>query len=172
MKTMIFSTTVIATVLWLASCSPAGVPTPEEERNLSLMTQVYDEVVNGGNDTVFNELFDDQFIEHEDNPGFEKNKEGVRQLFHHLRTAFPDVHFRVDDMFASGDKVVTRLTFTGTNEGEFMGMPATGKSISVNGIDIVRFANGKLVEHWGLMDNMTMMDQLGVMGDDGDDESM
>jgi predicted ester cyclase len=72
-------------------------------------------------------------------------------------------------MFAAGDKVVARITIKGTHQGEFMGMPPTGRSISFRGIDIIRFSNGKLVEHWGLTDTIAMMQQLGAM--DGEMES-
>jgi predicted ester cyclase len=77
---------------------------------------------------------------------------------------FPDLRFDAEDILTSGDKVVARARVTGTNKGEFMGMPATGKSINVQAIDIVSFGNdGLAVEHWGVMDMMSMMQQLGVV---------
>ena len=80
-----------------------------------------------------------------------------------FRNAFPDLHAHAEMMFAKDDKVVSYLTITGTHKGEFMGMAATGKKISVKGIDIIRMENGKAVEHWGMTDSMTMMQQLGMM---------
>ena len=77
------------------------------------------------------------------------------------RVAFPDLRFNVEDALPSGDKVVMRGTATGTHEGEFMGIPPTGKSVDVPLIDIIRFADDGLAhEHWGLFDAMTMMQQL------------
>ncbi|MGH7601513.1 MAG: ester cyclase, partial [bacterium] len=80
-----------------------------------------------------------------------------------FRTAFPDLQVTVEDIIAKGDKVWVYTTMRGTNKGEFMGMPATGKKIEVKGIDIVRFVNGKAVEHWGVSDDLTMMQQLGMI---------
>jgi predicted ester cyclase len=87
----------------------------------------------------------------------------VRQFFEAFIAAFPDLRNDLQDVFASGDKVVARVRVTGTNQGEFMGMPATGKSIDLEAIDIVRFGDGKAVEHWGAMDGMEMMQQLGAV---------
>ena len=82
--------------------------------------------------------------------------------------AFPDLRMTPEDVLASGDKVVVRVRATGTHEGEFMGVPATGKSIDVQAIDIVRFEDDGLAhEHWGVFDAMTMMQQLGVVPSDG-----
>ena len=78
--------------------------------------------------------------------------------------AFPDLRFEADDILASGDKVVGRVTATGTNTGDFLGMPATGKSMQIQLIDIIRFgADGLAHEHWGVADVMGMMQQLGVV---------
>ena len=77
---------------------------------------------------------------------------------------FPDLRFDAEDILTSGDKVVARSRVTGTNKGEFMGMPATGKSINVQASDIVRFGNdGLAAEHWGVMDMMSIMQQLGAI---------
>ena len=76
---------------------------------------------------------------------------------------FPDLTFSAEDMIAEGDKVAVRFTMRGTHKGEFMGVPATGKQFEVSGIDIVRFAGGKAVEHWGVTDTMAMMQQLGAV---------
>ena len=86
-----------------------------------------------------------------------------------LRSAFPDFKATIDDMLADGDRVATRMTWTGTHQGEFMGIPPTGKRISIQVIDFVRFADGRFAEHWGLMDNMGMMQQLGAIPAPGGD---
>jgi predicted ester cyclase len=78
--------------------------------------------------------------------------------------AFPDLHFEVDDLISSGDKVVSRITCTGTHSGEFMGMEPTGKNVSVQAIDIIRFGDDNLAhEHWGVFDALAMMQQLGAI---------
>ena len=81
-----------------------------------------------------------------------------------LRSAFLNFKTTIEDIIAEGDKVVIRMTWSGTHTGgEFMGIPATGKSVSFGVIDIIRMAGGKLVEHWGQMDSMLMMQQLGAI---------
>lgn len=80
-----------------------------------------------------------------------------------FRAAFPDLQFQINDLVAKGDKVWAYITIRGTHKGQFMDMAPTGKTIEVKGFDIVRLANGKAVEHWGLTDSMTMMMQLGAI---------
>jgi len=78
-------------------------------------------------------------------------------------TAFPDLYFTVEDLIAEGDEVVARVTMSGTQHGAFMGIPPTGKHVTITGIDINRFVGGKSVEHWVEMDTLGMMQQLGVI---------
>lgn len=106
----------------------------------------------------------DDLIEHEETPGLVPTKDGVLEFFRMYRAAFPDLRMDPEDVLASGDKVVARVRSTGTHQGEFMGMPPTGKSIDVQLIDIVRFDNDGLArEHWGVVDTMAMMQQLGAV---------
>ena len=77
--------------------------------------------------------------------------------------AFPDLHVTVEDLIAEGDKIVGRVTLTGTHQGELLGIPATGKKVAFSEIHIVRISNGKAVEHWEIADIMSMMQQLGVI---------
>ena len=79
-----------------------------------------------------------------------------------LRNSLPDLHVSVEDMIAEGDKVVTRSLFRGTHRGDFQRMPASGKQIAVEVIDILRLENGKIVERWGQSDQLGMMQQLGM----------
>ncbi len=86
------------------------------------------------------------------------------QYFRMMLAAFPDMRMDVEDVIASGDKAVARLRVTGTNKGDFIGMPATGKSASVKLIDITRFGDDGLArEHWGVVDQLALMQQLGVI---------
>ena len=132
--------------------------------HLATMRRCY-ELINAGDIDGFAEFLADDFVEHEQTPGLAPTKAGVVEFFRMYRAAFPDLHFEPEDYIASGDKVVTRVRATGTNTGsDFMGMPATGKSVDIQLIDIVRFGNDGLGhEHWGVADVMTMMQQLGVV---------
>ena len=122
------------------------------------------ELISAGDIDGFADILSDDMIEHEETPGFPPTKEGVKAFFKAYVVAFPDLRMDAEDVIVSGDKVVARFRATGTNSGEFMGMPATGKSVDVQGIDIIRFNDdGKAAEHWGVFDAMAMMQQLGVV---------
>jgi steroid delta-isomerase-like uncharacterized protein len=96
-------------------------------------------------------------------PGLEPNKEGVKQLFAIYRSAFPDLRMEAHETVTEGDLVCARITTTGTHRGEFMGIPATGRQIEVETIDMARIRDGQCIEHWGVTDSMTMMQQLGAL---------
>ena len=122
------------------------------------------ELLNAGDVDGFGDLLSDDFIEHEETPGLAPTKDGVKEFFRMYLAAFPDLRMDPVDVLPCGDKVVARVKATGTNTGEFMGMPATGKSVDVQLIDIMRFGDDGLVhEHWGVFDAMAMMQQLGVV---------
>ena len=80
-----------------------------------------------------------------------------------MRSAFPDFRIDVEDMLAEGDKVAVRIVLSGTHQGEFLGMPGSGRRFSAAGIDIVRVRAGQVVEHWGVTDTLGMMQQLGAL---------
>jgi len=124
---------------------------------------LYDSI-NVGDIDGFAEHLAADFVEHEVTPGLAPTKDGVKDFFRMQRAAFPDLHMEVADAFASGDKAVARVRYTGTNRGAFMGMEATGKSVDVQLIDIFLLGDDGLVrEHWGVLDLMAMMQQLGVV---------
>ena len=125
--------------------------------------RLYD-LINAGDIDGFGRQVAEDFVEHEELPGIPPTKEGVLQYFRMMLAAFPDMRMDVEDVIASGDKAVARVTVTGTNQGEFMGMPATGKSASVKLIDITRFGDDGLArEHWGVVDQLALMQQLGAI---------
>lgn len=135
-----------------------------KEQNKALLSRMIEEVFNQGKISLLDDFLAPGFVEHEElPPGIPSGREGVKQLFSLFRSAFPDLKVKIDDTIADGDKVVIRCTWSGTHKGEFMGIPPTGKSVSFGVIDIVRFADGKAVEHWGQMDSMRMMQQLGAV---------
>jgi steroid delta-isomerase-like uncharacterized protein len=120
-------------------------------------------LINTGDVDGFGDLLAESFVEHEETPGFEPTKDGVKAFFRMYLAAFPDLRMDPQDVIASGDKVVARLRATGTHKGEFMGIPATGRAVDVQLIDIMRFGgDGRVVEHWGVVDALTMMRQLGA----------
>ena len=122
------------------------------------------DLINAGDLDGFGALLAEGFVEHEETPGLAPTKEGVLTFFRMQLAAFPDLHMEAHDVFASGDKVAARVTFSGTNRGDFMGMKATGKSVSVELIDIMLMGDDGLAhEHWGVLDLMSMMQQLGVV---------
>jgi steroid delta-isomerase-like uncharacterized protein len=134
------------------------------EQNKALIARFVEEIFNKGNIDIVGEIFAPDFIEHEQlPPGLPNGREGVKMMTTMLRSAFPDFKATIDDVLAEGDKVVIRMTWSGTHKGEFMGIPATGKRVSFGVIDIIRIANGKVVEHWGQMDSMSLMQQLGAI---------
>jgi len=122
------------------------------------------DLVNAGDIDGFGELLADDFVEHEEAPGLAPTKEGVLAFFRATRAAFPDMRMDAQDVFASGDKVTARVQLTGTHQGPFMGMPATGKPVDIQLIDIMRLGDDGLChEHWGVMDALAMMQQLGAV---------
>ena len=129
------------------------------------MRRIYD-LLNAGDVDGFGDVLADDFIEHEELPGIPPTKDGTKEFFRMYLAAFPDLRMAPEDVLSSGDKVVARSRATGTHQGELMGMPATGRSIDVQLIDIIRFGDdGRAVEHWGVFDTMTMMQQLGAVPD-------
>ena len=130
------------------------------EENKAMVRRLY-EAVNSGDMSALEASIAESFVDHEEVPGFPPTKEGTIQFFGALREAFPDLRMSVEDVLAEGDKVSVRAMMSGTHEREFAGMPATGKKINVPLIDHLRLENGKVVEHWGVMDSGAMMQQLG-----------
>lgn len=120
-----------------------------------------EEVMNKGNVAVVDELSGANFVDHSLPPGVPAGNEGFKGFVAMYRAAFPDLHYTIDDEIAEGDRVVQRTTANGTMKGDFQGMPASGKSATWQEIHITRFADGKVVEHWGVVDQLSMLQQLG-----------
>jgi predicted ester cyclase len=133
------------------------------EANKTSARRFYDEVFNKKNRAAIDEFIDPNQVDHAAPPGTPGGLAGAKQTIGMYLTAFPDLHFTVEDMIAEGDKLVARLTVRGTQQGAFMGIPPTGQHVTVTTIDISRMAGGKSVEHWIEMDTLGMMQQLGVI---------
>ena len=122
------------------------------------------ELISAGDIDGFSENLADYFVEHEVTPGLAPTKAGVKDFFRMQRAAFPDMRMVADDVIASGNKVVARVRYTGTNQGAFMGMPATGKRVDVQLMDMFLFGDdGRVHEHWGVMDALALMQQIGAV---------
>ena len=131
------------------------------EANKASARRFVDEVINRGNFAVLDELSGPNFVDHTAPPGVPPTTEGTKVFFSMLRAAFPDLHATIEDQVAEGDRVVQRVTTHGTMRGAFQGMPASGKEATWSGIHITRYADGKVVEHWGVVDQLGMLAQLG-----------
>jgi steroid delta-isomerase-like uncharacterized protein len=135
----------------------------ETELNKSVIRRFVEEVQNKKNWDLYDELNDPEFVNHSAPPGIPSDREGGKIYLGAFLNAFPDCRFTVDDMIAEGDQVVTKKTFTGTHEAEFAGIPATGKRVTLQFVDIMRVRDGRIVEHWLSMDQLSFMQQLGVI---------
>jgi len=132
------------------------------------MRRVYTEVFTQGNVDLIDELMHEDFVEHEEvPPGIPPGRGTPKAMIVMMRSAFPDFRADVDEILQDGNKVIARARFSGTHEGEFMGIPATGNTFDINVIDIMEFQGDKAIAHWGLMDTAKMMEQLGVGGPPG-----
>ncbi len=134
------------------------------EQNKALLRRLLEGAVNEKDLSILDEVLAPDFVEHEQlGPGIPPNIEGTKQFFAIALSAFPDMHCVIDDVIAEGDRVVARSTWSGTHQGEFMGVPPTGKSVSFQVIDIGRVENNKCVEHWGQADLMGLLMQIGAI---------
>ena len=132
------------------------------EENKALVRRFVDEVINGLRPEAIDELVADGYAYHA--PGMEiAGREGIAGVFAMLRAAFPDWHEDIEDLIAEGDKVVFRVTGRGTHQGEFQGVPPSGRPVTVAGTDIVRLEDGKLAEHWANFDQLGLMAQIGAL---------
>lgn len=121
------------------------------------------EILNNNRFDLIDELYSTDYVEHTPQPGVAPTREGFKQTATALKQAFPDLRYTVEDAIESGDKVMHRLTVTGTMTADFLGMAATGKRATWTEMHIGRVADGRLVEHWGLIDQMGMFVQLGLI---------
>jgi steroid delta-isomerase-like uncharacterized protein len=133
--------------------------------NKALALRAHLEVMNQAKLDVADEIFDAGVVWHTSllPPEAQRGPEGFKLFARTVRAAFPDFRLIEDDTIAEGDKVVNRWTFRGTHQGEFVGIPATGKQVMTTGIDIFRIANGKIVEVWQNSDQLGLLQQLGAI---------
>ncbi len=140
--------------------------TTQETRNKATFTR-FNEATNSGDaeliSTTIDEIVEPDVLIRTPLPIDATGAEALKEVFARLHRAFPDLHVTVEDLIAEGDKVVARNSVSGTHQGEYMGLPPTGRTVTYNEIFIVRFADGRIAETWGVVDVLSQMKQLGVI---------
>ena len=131
--------------------------------NKTVVRRFVQEVINQGRLEQADSLVAIDFVELDPLPGQKQGREGLKEIIALIRAAFPDIHWTLDEMVSEEDTVVSRFTWTGTHQGPFLGIPATGKAVTVKGVVIDYLAEGKMAESRILMDNLSLMQQLGVV---------
>jgi steroid delta-isomerase-like uncharacterized protein len=131
--------------------------------NKAVIASFLEEVINQGRLERADDLVHLDFIELDPLPGQRQGREGLKEIIGVLLLAFPDMHWVIDESIAEGAKVVTRFTWTGTHRGAFLGIAATGRHVTVKGVVIDRLEAGKMADSRILMDNLSLMQQLGAI---------
>jgi steroid delta-isomerase-like uncharacterized protein len=137
----------------------------DEDRNKALLRRFYEELWTKGNLEPIPELLAEDFVNHHPLPGAAPGREGLAALVTAWRTAFSDMRETCEDLIAEGDKVVGRFRMGGTHSDEFMGVPPTGRRVTMSGIDIVRVAGGKITEFWCSEHLLELLQKLGAVPD-------
>jgi steroid delta-isomerase-like uncharacterized protein len=127
----------------------------------SVVLRNTEEVQGQGKFEVFDQLFADDFVDHTTQPGTTPDKAGVRKLDTYLRQSFPDFHAEIHWQLADGDRVTTFKTYHGTHEGPFLGIAPTHRKIQFETVDVMRVQNGKITDHWGVGNLLSLMRQIG-----------
>ena len=131
------------------------------DANKSLARRIWEDVFNGRNLDLADELIAPDAVNHEAGPGApSRGPESLKAAVTWLSTAFPDMHMAIDDVVAEGDKVVLQTTMTGTHQGPFMGIEPTGRRFAQRQVHILRIQDGQAVEHWAVRDDLGFMQQL------------
>jgi steroid delta-isomerase-like uncharacterized protein len=141
---------------------------PEENR--ALLRRAIERFNDPEDRIAYIELYDPDIVLHGFPPGLAPGLEGVEQFYAAYWAAFPDVRVTIEDVIGEGDKLVARYTVRATHRGEFMGIPATGKRVTFEGITILRFEGGKCVERWQSADMLGLLQQLGAVPTPGQSE--
>ena len=123
----------------------------------------YQEIYNNNDLDALTEVVSEEIHTPRIMPGIPTGIEGAKAAHEIMLTAFPDYQTIIDDLVTEGDKVAARITMSGTHRGSFMGIPATGKHVLFTGMYIARIADGKIVEHWGEEDAVSLLQQLGAL---------
>jgi steroid delta-isomerase-like uncharacterized protein len=129
----------------------------------ALVRRNTEQVQGQGDFALFEELFDDDFVDHTPQPGTTPDKAGVRVLYNRLREAFPDFRPEIHWQTVDGDIVTTFKTYHGTHRGDFLGIAPSGKIIQFETVDAMRVRDGKITDHWGVANLYSVLQQLGQL---------
>jgi steroid delta-isomerase-like uncharacterized protein len=143
------------------------MPTAQTTSNKATLRRFHEAMNTGDGEHIsktIDEVFEPDVLIRTPVPVQATGAQAIAEVFETLRRAFPDLHVSIEDLIEEGDKVVSRNTVTGTHQGEYMGLPPTGRSITYKEIFIMRFVNGRIAETWGVVDVFSQMRQLGVVG--------
>lgn len=132
------------------------------QSNSEIVRDFIEEVLNQGNLEAAGRYFWDDMVEQVPLPGQGPGLEGLKDVLRGMKAAFPDIHWKIQEQIAEQDKVVTRFEWTGTHQGAFLGVPATGRTVKVWGVVIDRLENGKIKDTRIIMDALGLMMQFGV----------
>jgi predicted ester cyclase len=133
------------------------------ERNKTLVRRLMGDDISRGDEATADAIIHPDFFDHTNPPGMQHGLEGHKAIVRLFRSVFPDPEWQIDDLIAEGDKVVARTTMRGTHLGAFFGIPPTGRNVEMNGVHVMRIADGKIIEHWGSNDDLGLMRQLGAI---------
>ncbi len=158
----LFITTILFSAFIFSSCSSEKKADPVEA-NIKMYTHVWDEILNKGKLEMFNDSnFTKDVVMHA-SPSDVVGIDSVKAYYGNFLTGFSNIQFTIKDVFGQGDKLVKYWNFKGTHTGNFFGIPATGKTVSLDGTTLVRMSNGKIAEERDFYDNLDFMTQLGLM---------
>jgi predicted ester cyclase len=132
------------------------------EEDKVVARRLYEEVFGSGDLELLDDIALDEYVEHNPLPGQGRGLRGLKDRVAALRDALAP-RFTIEDVIAEGDKVVVRWTNSGSHVGEFAGIPPTNKDFMIGGIDIYRVEDGKLAEHWDVVDQLSLLQQLGLL---------
>jgi steroid delta-isomerase-like uncharacterized protein len=133
------------------------------DQNRAIVRRYYDEVLNGRTVAVLDEIAIADYIENDPFPGMGNGREQLKLRAGALLSAFAPCTFKIEDIVAEGDRVAVRWRSRGTQSGEFMGIPPTNRSYEIAGIDFHRLADGRMAEHWHVVDQLSQLQQLGLL---------
>jgi steroid delta-isomerase-like uncharacterized protein len=133
------------------------------EENRTVIRRFLEELFNARDLDAIDRYIADDYVDHVIPPGIPPTRDGFRQFIGMFLEALPDFHYTIKDVIADADRVAVRLTAQGTQQGEFQGIPPTRKRATWGEMHIGRMRDGKIVEHWGQIDNLGMLQQLGVI---------
>jgi len=132
--------------------------------NKAIVRRFIDALFTEGDLGAVDEHLADDFVNHDPPIGVLPDAEGMRTAGAMFRQAFPDWHSELHELIGEGDLVVERFTASGTHRGELLGVSATGKTVQLRGINIFRLRNGRITERWGRLDELGLLQQLGLAG--------